>query len=467
MRMAVILRAAVLVLLVSLLVPSGGHGAATVEVRNEIKSMGANVKSIIDYLTSGKGKHQVYDRLAKFTDTFGNRLAGTANLENAIDYMLDTMKTDGLDNVHGERAQVPLWVRGKESATLLEPRNQNLAMMGLGTSVGTSAEGITAEVLVVRSFDELHNRSKEARGKIIVYNQVWVSYGISVAYRSHGASEAAKVGAVAALIRSVTPFSINSPHTGVQDYEDGVEKVPAACITVEDAEMLDRMATRGTKIVVNVKMEAKNHGLVWSRNTIAEIKGSTYPDQVVLVSGHLDSWDVGQGAMDDGGGAFISWQALSAIHHLGLRPKRTLRAVLWTGEEYGGYGSQKYYEDHQNESNNMNIVMESDIGTFQPVGFRFTGSSKAKGIVSEIMQYMQPFNASKVIDGADGTDIEWWFNKHVPGGSLENQNEKYFYYHHSNGDTMTVQDPTEMDLCATLWAVVAYCLAEMDEMLPR
>ncbi|XP_065175518.1 carboxypeptidase Q-like isoform X2 [Sycon ciliatum] len=381
--------------------------------------------------------------------------------------MLETMKEDGLDSVHGERAQVPLWVRGKESATLLEPRNQNLAMMGLGTSVGTSPEGITAEVLVVQSFDELHNRSKEALGKIIVYNEVYTSSGTSVMYRYHGAVQAAEVGGVAALIRSNTPFSIYSPHTGVQVYEDGVEKVPAACITVEDAEMLSRMAARGTKIVVNVKMEAKNHGLVWSRNTVAEIKGSTYPDQVVLVSGHLDSWDVGQGAMDDGGGAFISWQALSAIHHLGLRPKRTLRAVLWTGEEYGAYGSKKYYQDHKNEAHLMNIVMESDIGTFQPLGFRFTGSSEAKGIVSEIMRYMQPFNASRVLNDADGSDIEMWLADRVPGGSLLNQNDRYHDFHHSNGDTMTVQDPTEMDLCATLWAVVAYCLAEMDEMLPR
>ncbi|XP_065187047.1 carboxypeptidase Q-like [Sycon ciliatum] len=444
-------------------------GTVTVpeDIKREIAGMADDVQKLISYLTAGAGKHQVYDRLATFTDTFGNRLAGSLTMQHAVEYMIGTMKHDGLDNVHGEPAMVPNWIRGLESATLLEPRVQNLAMLGLGLSVGTPRNGLTADVLVVNSFDELHNRSSEAKGKIVVFNQDWVSYGVSVQYRGNGASEAAKVGAIAALVRSVTPFSINSPHTGAMTYQDGIEKIPTACITVEDAQMLARMQARGTRISIRLHMDAALDGEVQSMNTVAEVKGTTHPDEIVLVSGHLDSWDVGQGAMDDGGGAFISWQALSAVRALGLRPKRTMRAVLWTGEEFGGFGSDRYYNDHKNDSNNMDIVMESDSGVFQATGLRFTGSKEAKAIVTEIMKYMAPFNASTVFDGADGTDIDWWFKNGVPGGSLDNENEKYFYFHHSNGDTMTVLDPDEMDVCAALWAVASYCIANLDSMLPR
>ena len=436
-------------------------------IASQIHSMKDDVQAIFDFYESGPGKHQAYNRLAQFTDTIGHRLAGSAAMKRAVAYMDRALKVDGLDNVHGEAANVPNWVRGNESVTLLEPRVQNMGMLGLGLSVGTPKEGITAEVLVVESFDELHNRSEEAPGKIILFNQKWVSYGVSVAYRGRGASEAAKVGGLAALVRTVAPFSIYSPHTGMMDYQDGVKKVPTACVTIEDAEMLARMQARGTKIVVKLYMEASDSGLVESTNTVAEVQGTVHPEQVVLVSGHLDSWDVGQGAMDDGGGAFISWQALSAVRQLKLKPKRTMRAVLWTGEEFGGYGSQQYYKDHSNDSKNMDIVMESDSGTFQPSGLRFTGKPQAKAIVTEIMKYLRPYNASMVFDDADGTDINWWLPGGVPGGSLDNENEDYFFYHHSNGDTMTVLDPEQLDQCAALWTIASYCIANLDEMLPR
>ena len=442
------------------------HVSVPENIASQIHSMKDDVQAIFEYYESGPGKHQVYDRLALFTDTIGHRLAGSANMKRAVKYMDDVLKADGLDNVHGEAANVPNWIRGNESVTLLEPRVQNMGMLGLGLSVGTPKEGITAEVLVVESFTELHNRRAEAVGKIVLFNQMWVTYGVSVAYRVQGASEVAKVGGLAALVRTVAPFSIYSPHTGSMEYEKDIKKVPTACVTIEDAEMLARMQARGTKIVVKLYMEASDNGLVESTNTVAEVQGSEHPEQVVLVSGHLDSWDVGQGAMDDGGGAFISWQALSTVRHLGLKPKRTMRAVLWTGEEYGGFGSYKYYEDHKNDSKNMDIVMESDIGVFKPIGLRFTGKPQAKAIVTEIMKYLRPYNASAIIDGADGTDIEWWLPG-VPGGSLENENQDYFFYHHSNGDTMTVLDPDEMDQCAALWTIVSYCIANLDEMLPR
>lgn len=443
------------------------NGTLSRKLQEEIASYQSIADQIIKLSVTGAAQNQSYNRLATFVDKFGSRLAGTQNLENAIDYMLDVLAKDGLENVNGESVKVPHWVRGSEYAVMLEPRIKPLSILGLGYSVGTPTEGIKAEVLVVESFDELHQRAEEAKGKIVVYNQKYVSYGVSVQYRSRGASEAAKVGGVASLIRSITPFSINSPHTGMQTYGNGVVKIPTACITVEDAEMMKRMADRGEKIVISLKMEAGNLPDVESRNTVAEITGYQYPDQVVLVSGHLDSWDVGQGAMDDGGGAFISWQALSLIKQLGLRPRRTLRLVMWTAEEEGGVGSSQYYGRHKKNINNFDLVMESDEGTFTPYGVYFSGSKSSTSIMTHITKLLRSINATVVKPKADGEDIDLWMQHGVPGVSLYSDTSKYFYFHHTEGDTMTVQDPHQMNLCAAVWAVVAYTVADLEEMLPR
>ncbi|XP_072590359.1 carboxypeptidase Q isoform X3 [Vulpes vulpes] len=288
------------------------------EIREEIASYGDVAKAIIDLAVYGKAQNRSYERLALLVDTVGPRPSGSRSLEKAIQIMYQNLREDGLENVHLEPVKIPHWERGEESAVMLEPRIHRMAILGLGSSIGTPPEGITAEVLVVTSFEELQRRAPEARGKIVVYNQPYVNYSTTVQYRVQGAVEAAKVGALASLIRSVASFSIYSPHTGIQEYQDGVPKIPTACITVEDAEMMSRMASRGNRIVIQLKMGAKNYPDADSFNTVAEIIGSKYPEQVVLVSGHLDSWDVGQGAMDDGGGAFISWEALSLIKDLGL-----------------------------------------------------------------------------------------------------------------------------------------------------
>lgn len=187
----------------------------------------------------------------------------------------------------------------------------------------------------------------------------------------------------------------------------------------------------------------------------------------MLVSGHLDSWDVGQGAMDDGGGAFISWQALSVIRQLNLRPKRTLRMVMWTGEEEGIFGGQQYYKVHKVNISNFDLVMESDIGTFKPLGLDFHGSADAVDVMKEVLNLLKPINASALNPTDVGGDITSWVKNGVPGGSLSNQNEKYFYFHHSHGDTMTVLNADELDLCTAVWAVVAYTVADMEDMLPR
>lgn len=437
------------------------------EIKNEIASYEDVAKAIINLAVYGKYQNRSYERLGLLVDTVGPRLSGSKNLEKAIQIMYQNLQQDGLENVHLEPVKVPHWERGEESAVMLLPRIHKMAILGLGSSIGTPPGGITAEVLVVTSFDELQRRASEARGKIIVYNQPYTSYGITVQYRHQGAVEAAKVGAVASLIRSVASFSIYSPHTGIQEYQDGVPKIPTACITVEDAEMMSRMASRGNKIVIHLEMGAKTYPDTDSFNTVAEITGSKYPEQVVLISGHLDSWDVGQGALDDGGGAVISWEALSLVKDLGLRPKRTLRLVLWTAEEQGGIGASQYYELHKANVSNYSLVMESDSGTYLPTGLQFTGSDKARAIMKEIMSLLQPLNVTNVFSDGEGTDINFWIQAGVPGASLRDDLYKYFSFHHSHGDTMTAMDPKQMNVAAAVWAVVAYVVADMEEMLPR
>ncbi|XP_056378404.1 carboxypeptidase Q isoform X2 [Hyla sarda] len=443
------------------------HPRKLKHVKEEVAGYKDIAKSIINLAVYGSAQNRSYERLALFVDTIGNRISGSDNLNNAIKYMYKALQEDKLQNVSLEPVKVPHWKRGKESAMMIQPRKKNLAMLGLGGSVGTPEGGITAEVMVVSSFDELHKRAGEAKGKIVVYNQPFISYGETVQYRAFGAAEAAKVGAVASLVRSIAPFSINSPHTGWQDYESGVKKIPTACITIEDAELMARLASHGVKIVVNLNMGAVQYPDADSFNTVAEIVGSKYPEQVVIVSGHLDSWDVGQGAMDDGGGAFISWEALSLIKDLGLRPKRTIRLVLWTGEEQGGVGARQYYDNHKKDIANMDIVMETDIGTFMPLGIQFSGKPEARAIMSEVMKLLEPINITKLYDNAEGTDISFWMEAGVPGASLLDDINKYFWFHHSEGDTMTVQNPMWMNLCAAIWTVVAYVVADLEEMLPR
>lgn len=443
------------------------HQQPSEEIKREIAGYSDIAKAIINLAVYGKAQNRSYERLARFVDTTGPRLSGSKNLELAIKYMFNALLEDRLENVNLEPVKVPHWERGEESAVMLAPRNHSVAILGLGSSVATPPEGITAEVLVVTSFDDLHKRAQDAKGKIVVYNQPFVSYEETVKYRLQGAVEAGKVGAVASLIRSITSFSIYSPHTGWQAYQSDVPKIPTACISIEDAEMMARISSRGTKIVVTLKMGAKTYPDSVSFNTVAEIVGSKYPEQVVLVSGHLDSWDVGQGAMDDGGGAFISWEALSLIKDLGLRPKRTLRLVLWTAEEQGGVGGEQYYQLHKGNISNFDIVMESDVGTFMPTGLGFTGSCKAHAILKEVMQLLQPINVTDIYENGSETDTDYWLKDGVPGASLRDDDSKYFWFHHTQGDTMTVQDPSQMNLCAAIWTVVSYVIADMEEMLPR
>ena len=311
-------------LLLALLV-SGTSALAQADKAAQPKAADRNVLKLSDYqsaadklISAATETDFAHRRLAELCDTFGPRFSGTTNLEAAIDWALAKMKADGLENVHGEDVMVPHWVRGEESAEMLEPTHQKLPMLGLGGSVATPKKGITAPVLVVRSFEDLKQRAGEARGKIVLFNAPFVSYGQTVAYRINGASQAAKAGAVASLVRSITPFGLQTPHTGMMTYEDGVPRIPHAAITIEDADQMQRWQERGKQVVVRLKMSAKLLPDAHSRNVVAEIVGREKPDEIVLVSGHLDSWDITPGAIDDGGGVVSAWEAVRLMHELGI-----------------------------------------------------------------------------------------------------------------------------------------------------
>jgi carboxypeptidase Q len=409
-----------------------------------------------------------FRRLAYLTDTFGHRLSGSASLEATIDWALGEMRKDGLQKVRGEPVMVPHWVRGAESAALVAPRRAPLHMIGLGGTVGTPPGGITAPVLVVSSFDELQAKAAQARGKIVLFDAPFTTYDETVRYRVGGASAAAKVGAVAALIRSVTPFSMQTPHTGGMRYDSTVAvKVPGAALTVEDAELLHRMQDRGESIVVHLEMADTTLPDAPSRNTVAEIVGSERPDEVVVVSGHLDSWDVGTGAMDDAGGSVAAWQAVKLIQQLGLKPKRTIRVVLWTNEENGTRGGKAYRDAHRAELAKHVAALESDNGVFRPDGFRFQGTPEALEIVAGLGRMLDSIDAGKIVPGEGEADVDAMLEQGVPGLALDVEQTRYFWYHHTPADIVTVLNRDDFNRCVAALAVMAYGLAELPAPLPH
>jgi len=408
-----------------------------------------------------------YNRLGYMCDTFGPRLSGSKNLENAINWILKEMNNDGLENVKGEKVAVPTWIRGKESATLLSPFKKELSMLGLGGSIATPRGGLKAEVIVVNDWDELESRSNEVPGKIVLFNAPFTSYGETVAYRYSGASAAAKHGAVASLIRSIGPWSMNTPHTGVMAYKDDVQKIPHAALTMEDAMMLSRIHDRNDKIIVKLDMNARMVADRWSRNVLGEIKGSIYPEEVVVVGGHIDSWDVGQGAHDDGGACIASWEVLRLIKELGLKPKRTIRCVMWTNEENGGKGNKGYRDMHMDEMDKHVLAIESDGGVFSPEGFGFSGNDSAREIVEEIHELMKPIGANTISEGGRAADVAPLNDEGVPVMSLKVDGSKYFWYHHTNADTFDKIDFNEFNRCIAAMAIMAYVVADLDEPLPR
>lgn len=432
--------------------------------------LGATYRSAADSLTrAATGDSAAYDRIARLVDGFGHRHAGSKSLEAAIDWILAEMKKDGLQNVRGEPVQVTHWVRGAESAVLVRPRLDTLHMLGLGGSVGTPRGGVTAPVLVVASFEELERRTAEAKGKIVLFDAPFTNYGDTRRYRTDGPSAAARAGAVACLIRSVASLSIGSPHTGRTVYDSTVARIPAAALSVEDAMMLRRMQERGERVVVTLRMGARQLPPARSRNVVAELVGRERPDEVVVLGGHIDSWDVGQGAMDDAGGSVAAWEAVRLMKSLGLRPRRTVRVVLWTNEENGIEGGRAYRDAHQAELGRHVMAMESDGGVFRPTGFAFAGSDSAAALVRQTAALLGAIGATAVehVPESPEADIGPLVREGVPGIGLQVDGTRYFWYHHSEGDTLDKLDPAEVARCVAAMAVMAYVIADLPDGLPR
>ncbi len=428
----------------------------------------ARYRAVADRLiASALADSTAWQRLAELTDRFGNRLSGSESLERALDWILERMRGDGLERVHAEPAMVPHWVRGAESLELVEPRRARLPMLGLGGSGGTPRDGITAPVLVVSDWEDLAAHAAEARGKIVLFDAPYVSYGVTVQYRAHGAVAAAKLGAVAALLRSVSPFEMREPHTGATYYDSTAKPIPFAAISIEDAAMLHRMQQRGQRVAVTLKMEARTLPDAPSRNVMAEITGSLEPDEVVVMGGHTDSWDVGTGAMDDGGGVVVAWEALRLMKRLGLHPRRTIRVVGWVNEENGDRGGEAYRDAHAGDLAKHVLAIESDGGVFRPSGFGFAGSDSAFAIVRAVGRLLARIGADTITRGGGGTDIGPIMERGVPGMGLNADGTRYFWYHHSDADTVDKLDPHEMAECVAAMAVMAYVVADLPEALPR
>jgi len=408
---------------------------------------------------------RAYSRLAHLTDHIGNRLSGSTNLERAIEWALAEMKRDGLENVRGEKVMVPHWVRGEESLEMLTPVSRRLTMLGLGNSVGTPAEGITGEAVVVRSFSELEQLGERVRGKIVVYNAPFVDYGTTVLYRLQGASRAARYGAVAALVRSITPVSLQTPHTGAMQYDEAQPKIPVAAITIEAAELLQRMYDRGDRPAVRLRMEAKFLPDAESANVIAELKGTEKPDEVVLISGHYDSWDVGQGAHDDGGSCIVVWEAATLLKELGLRPRRTIRVVLYTNEENGLRGGNGYRDAHRTELSKHVFAIESDSGIYKPEGFGLaaTAPPQVRANLQEVAKLLSGIGSDRIAASGGGADIGPIMREGVLGASLDVEGSHYFDIHHTPADTLDKISPQDLKLCVATMAVMAYTVADLPE----
>jgi len=407
-------------------------------------------------------------RLAELTDTYGARLSGSENLTRAIEWAMRTLKTDGLDNVHTERVMVPRWVRGRESAEIIDPPRSNVTVVGLGGSVGTSPAGLEAEVLVVTSFDDLRGKAVDARGRIVLFNVPFSGYSETVTYRTDGARAAAQHGAVAVLVRSIGPVGLRTTHTGSVQYTPGQTPIPAAAVSAEDANRVARLSARGRFVRMRLMMEGRVEPDVESANVVAEIRGREKPEEIVLVGGHLDSWDVGAGASDDGVGCIATWEALRLMKKIGLRPRRTVRLVLWTNEENGLRGAAAYAEQHASEAVNHVLALEADSGVFSPAVLGFSGSAAARAMISQVVSLLAPLEFPEVTSGGGGADIGPIAQAgNVPTMAYLGDAARYFVIHHSAADTVERITSEEVSRAAAAIAVVAYAVAEMPERLPR
>jgi hypothetical protein len=422
-------------------------------------------------LAEGLGEQGAYPMLEALTGKAGHRLSGSTGSAVAVQLMADAMRARGLQNVRTERVMVPRWERGNtERAVLLLPngRTVRLAVCALGGSIGTPETGITAEVLEVRSFEELKQKGSLARGKIIFFNRpmdptllnTFDAYGGAVDQRSKGAAAAARAGGVGAIVRSMTLALDDVPHTGSMGYAEGVRKIPAAAVSTQGANVLSGLLKKGTPVRLRLTLSCRSLPDAPSANVLGELRGSERPDEVIVVGGHLDAWDKGTGAHDDGAGCVQAIEALSLLTRTGIRPKRTIRAVMFMNEENGLRGGRAYAVDPGRTGERHIALIESDRGGFAPRGFTVDADSTVLPRVLRWQALFDSLDAGRINKGYSGVDISPMVAKGVPGFGLDVENQRYFDYHHSDNDTLDKVNPRELELGAIVQALLCYLIAE-------
>jgi carboxypeptidase Q len=425
-----------------------------------------------------------FQRLRHLSNNIGPRLSGSAQAAQAVGYVAAEMRSLGATVVL-EKTQVPHWVRGQESGALIAwqgmtpATTQKIVLTALGGSVATPPAGIVAQVLVVRSFDAFKDLPESAvKGKIVLFNHPFdkelaaqgmglEAYAQAVTYRGAGPSLAASAGAVAVLVRSVGSADYRLPHTGMTTYDPALPRIPAAAVSTEDADLIADLAAQGP-VRMQLTLTPQTLPPAESFNVIADWPGAMHPEQVVIVSGHLDSWDLGTGAVDDGAGVAVAMQALHLMQKLGLHPARTIRFVAWMAEETGAQGSVAYVADHASELGDHVGALESDLGCDHPTGVTFAGSPALADWLRPVMQVLEPIGASVLLSAPEaGQDIAAIVSKGVPGFMPTQDSRYYFNYHHTAADTLDKVNPRHLAENAAVMSVVAYALAAIDAPVPR
>lgn len=425
-----------------------------------------------------------YRQVAHLSNNIGPRLTGSAQAAKAVEYVASELKAVGCQ-VQLEKVMVPHWVRGDETAALVEfpgmaaGTTQKIVLCALGESVATPKEGITADVVAVKNFEELKAMPRErVAGKIVLFSYPFdrqmaavgrsgEAYGEAVEYRGDGPSAAARQGAVACLIRSVGGADYRIPHTGQTKYASDAPKIPAGAVTSEDADLIVDLVKQGP---VKMKLVLTPQTLpdVESANVIGDLKGSEHPEQVVIVSGHLDSWDLGTGAIDDGAGVAVSMEAANLIRKLNLKPKRTIRVIAWMNEENGTRGSKQYAKDHAKDWANHFAAMETDGGADHPTGLRLKAKPEVKTLLKPIAAILQESGAGELdLSENAGADISPIEKAGVPSFAPIQDSRFYFNYHHTAADTLDKIDPKHLAETSAIVAVWAYAMANAEQPLPR
>ena len=430
------------------------------------------------------GSDYALRQLAVLTNKIGPRLSGSLQAQSAIDYVASELQRLGLD-VRLEKVLVPRWIRGEEKAEIVKfpgqvsDMAQRVILTTLGGSVATPPDGLTAEVVTVDSFEELEALGRASvERKIVLFNRPFdqqmaaqgfgrEAYRQIVPYRTGGPSAAARLGAAAVLVRSAGGSNYRLPHAGFARYAEDVAQVPAAALTAEDADLIEGLSKEGP-VHLHLTLTPQTLPDAVSYNVVADLKGSEHPEQIVIVSGHLDSWDLGTGAIDDGAGVVMAMQTVQLLRELNLHPKRTIRVIAWMSEEFGGIGGKAYAKDHEAEIANHFAAIESDHGAGHPLGFSIKAKQTVRPILDPVSRVLQSSGA-----GLSGftedieTDISPLAEAGVPCFGLWQDGRTYFNYHHTAADTLDKVVPKELAENVAIMAALAYALANLPQPLPH